>query len=114
MLERELGPRCSSLTTGVRLTPAGQRFQRHAGTLVQAWDSARRAVALPPGREELVTVGAELSLWSPLLRHWLQWMRRECAELAVGATIDTAARLIEQVQDGSLDLASSTAPATSG
>lgn len=106
VLERELGqPLFVRNKAGVRLTPAGQRFQRHAGTLVQAWDSARRAVALPPGREELVTVGAELSLWSPLLRHWLQWMRRECAELAVGATIDTAARLIEQVQDGSLDLA---------
>src|SRR3546814_8837197 len=65
---------------GARLTPAGEQFFRFATTLVQVWDRARRAVALPPGRETVVTVGAELSLWSPLLRHWLLWMRRECPE----------------------------------
>ena len=106
VLERELGqPLFVRNKAGVRLTPAGQRFQRHAGSLVQAWDSARRAVALPPGREEVVTIGAELSLSSPLLRHWLLWMRRECPQLAVGATIGTAEQLIEQVHDGVLDLA---------
>ena len=56
---------------GAKLTPAGEQFLRFATTMVQVWDRARRAVALPPGRETVVTVGAELSLWSPLLRHWL-------------------------------------------
>src|SRR3546814_8881798 len=65
---------------GAKLTPAGEQFLRFATTLVQVWDRARRAVALPPGRETVVTVGAELSLWSPLLRHWLLWMRRERSE----------------------------------
>src|SRR3546814_17405434 len=68
-------------------------------------DRARRAVALPPGRETVVTVGAELSLWSPLLRHWLLWMRRECPDIAVSAQIDASERLMERVQDGSLDIA---------
>ena len=65
---------------GAKLTPAGEQFLRFATTMVQVWDRARRAVALPPGRETVVTVGAELSLWSPLLRHWLLWMRRECVD----------------------------------
>jgi len=60
---------------------------------------------LPPGRETVVTIGAELSLWSPLLRHWLLWMRRECPEIAIRTQIDTSERLMGQVQDGSLDLA---------
>jgi len=90
---------------GARLTPAGERFFRFATTLVQVWEHARRSVALPPGRETVVTIGAELSLWSPLLRHWLLWMRRECLEIAVSTRIDTAERLMEQVQDGSLDVA---------
>lgn len=50
---------------GARLTPAGEQFQRFATTLVQVWARAQRAVALPPGRETVVTIGAELSLWSP-------------------------------------------------
>jgi DNA-binding transcriptional LysR family regulator len=90
---------------GARLTPAGDQFLRFATTLVQVWERARRAVALPPGRETVVTVGAELSLWSPLLRHWLLWMRRECPQIAISTQIDASERLMEQVQDGSLDVA---------
>jgi DNA-binding transcriptional LysR family regulator len=90
---------------GARLTPAGERFFRFATTLVQVWDRARQSVALPPGSETVVVVGAELGLWNPLLRHWLVWMRTECPEVAVSAQIDSAERLMEQVQDGSLDLA---------
>lgn len=90
---------------GAKLTPAGEQFHRFASTLVQVWARAQRAVALPHGRETVVTIGAELSLWSPLLRHWLLWMRRECPEIAIRTQIDTSERLMGQVQDGSLDLA---------
>ncbi|WP_421850204.1 LysR family transcriptional regulator [Novosphingobium sp.] len=91
--------------SGARLTAAGEQFQRFATTLVQVWARAQLAVGLPPGRETVVTIGVELSLWNPLLRHWLIWMRRECPEIAVSTRIDTSERLIEQVQDGSLDVA---------
>ena len=90
---------------GAKLTPAGEQFLRFATTLVQVWERARKAVALPPGRETVVTVGAELSLWSPLLRHWLLWMRRQCPEIAVSTQIASPESLMEQVQDGSLDVA---------
>ncbi|WP_454884322.1 LysR family transcriptional regulator [Sphingomonas oryzagri] len=91
--------------SGAKLTPAGEQFLRFATTLVQVWERARRAVALPPGRETVVTLGAELSLWSPLLRHWLVWMRAECPEIAVSTQIDSSERLMGRVQDGSLDVA---------
>jgi DNA-binding transcriptional LysR family regulator len=70
---------------GARLTSAGDQFFRFATSLVQIWDRARRTVALAPGRERVVTIGAELSQWNPLMRHWLLWMRRECPEIAVSA-----------------------------
>lgn len=90
---------------GARLTPEGEQFHRFATSLVQVWARAQRAVALPPGRETVVTIGAELSLWSPLLKEWLLWMRREAPDIAIRTTIDSSQRLIGQVQDGSLDLA---------
>lgn len=106
VLEEQLdGPVFIRNKAGARLTPAGEQFQRFATTLVQVWARAQRAVALPPGRETVVSVGAELSLWNPLLRHWLLWMRRECPEIAIRTQIDTSERLMGQVQDGSLDLA---------
>ncbi len=90
---------------GAKLTPAGEQFLRFATTLVQVWERARKSVALPPGRQTVITIGVELSLWSPLLRHWLLWMRRECPDIAVRTQIDAADRLMEQVQDGALDVA---------
>ena len=90
---------------GARLTPEGERFLRFATTLVQIWARAQRAVALPPGRETVVTVGAEPSLWNPLLKNWLLWMRRECPEIALSVLIDSADRLVARVQEGSLDVA---------
>ena len=61
--------------TGASLTPAGEQFLRHAPALVQLWERARHAVAVPPGRRAVLAVGAELSLWDPLLLRWLLWMR---------------------------------------
>ncbi|HKP34714.1 MAG TPA: LysR family transcriptional regulator, partial [Sphingomicrobium sp.] len=90
---------------GARLTPAGDQFLRFATSLVQIWDRARRSVATAPGKETVVTIGAELSQWNPLMRDWLIWMRRECPELAISAHIDTAERLMDQVQEGGLDFA---------
>lgn len=90
---------------GARLTPAGEQFFRFATSLVQVWDRARRAAAVAPGSETVVTIGAELSQWNPLMRDWLLWMRRECPEIAISAYIDSAERLMEQVQEGSLDVA---------
>ena len=90
---------------GARLTPAGEQFFRFATSLVQVWDRARRAAAVAPGSETVVTIGAELSQWNPLMRHWLLWMRRECPEIAISAYINSGDRLMEQVQEGSLDVA---------
>ncbi len=95
---------------GARLTPAGDRFLRYATTFVQVWERAFHEVAMPLGRENVVTVGGEHSLWNPLLRDWLIWMRSECADVAIRAQIDVADRLVDQVQEGVLDLAVVYAP----
>lgn len=95
---------------GARLTPAGDHFLRYATTLVQVWERARHDVAMPVGRENVVTVGGEHSLWKPLLGDWLVWMRSECPDVAIRAQIDVAERLIDQVQEGIVDLAVMYAP----
>ena len=105
-LEDQLGRRLFVRNkAGARVTAAGQRFARHASTLVQVWERACQQVALPPGREDGVTIGAELSLWHPLLADWMVWMHRHCPQLALRAEVDNPGRLLQGVQDGSLDLA---------
>lgn len=90
---------------GARLTPAGERFVRHATRLVQGWERARQHVALPPGREAGLSLGGEPSIWHPLLADWLVWMHHICPEVALRAEVDGPDRLLDRIQDGSLDLA---------
>jgi DNA-binding transcriptional LysR family regulator len=89
---------------GARLTPAGERFQRDASIVVQAWERARQRVALPPGRKNAVGIGGELSVWNPLLSDWLVWMRAEHPEIALHAEVGTPSQLLERVRAGALDL----------
>lgn len=95
---------------GAKLTPAGHRFLRYANTLVQVWERAQHEIAMPAGRENVLTIGGEHSLWNPLLGDWLVWMRSSCADIAVRTHIDVADRLLEHVQDGILDIALVYAP----
>ena len=95
---------------GARLTPAGDQFLRHATSLVQIWETALHEVAMPGGRDTVVSVGGEHSLWNPLLLDWLVWMRSHSPDVAIRARVDVAERLIDQVQEGALDLAVVYAP----
>lgn len=105
-LEQQLGRQLFVRNkAGARLTPSGERFARYATTMVQLWERARQHVALPPGLEEGVNVGGELSLWHPLLADWLIWMHHVCPEIALRAEVDNPDRLLDSVQNGSLDLA---------
>jgi DNA-binding transcriptional LysR family regulator len=95
---------------GAKLTPAGDQFLRYATTLVQVWERARHDVAMPVGRQNVVTIGGEHSLWDPLLLNWLVAMRSNSPEVAIRAQIDVPERLIDQVQEGVIDLALVYAP----
>jgi DNA-binding transcriptional LysR family regulator len=105
-LEQQLGRRLFIRNkAGARLTLAGEHFMRHATTLVQIWERARQQAALPPGREDGIGIGGELSLWHPLLADWLVWMHRNCPEIALRAEVGHPGHLLDQVQDGTLDVA---------
>ena len=95
---------------GATLTTAGERFLRYAQTLVQVWERARHQVAVPPGKRALVTVGCEVSLWDPLLLDWLLWMRQAAPQLAIRTEVGVAASLLDQVGEGTLDIAVVYAP----
>lgn len=105
-LEEQLGRRLFIRNkSGARLTASGERFLRHAQTMVQVWERARAQVALPPGHSDIASVGAEVSLWNPILVDWLIWMKKEAPDIALRAEVDVPARLLEAINTGALDLA---------
>ncbi|MBB3193081.1 LysR family transcriptional regulator [Roseateles terrae] len=95
---------------GATLTHAGEQFTRHAAMLVQIWQRARHQVALPPGRESIITIGCELSLWDPLLQDWLLHMRTAAPHLALRTEVGHSDALIDRVASGTLDVAVVYAP----
>lgn len=105
-LEEQLGQRLFVRNkAGARLTAAGEQFMSHAHALVQVWERARRQIALPAGREVGISVGTELSLWHPFLADWLVWMNRNHPKVSIRSEVAMAGRLLDRVQDGSLDIA---------
>lgn len=106
LLEEQVGRRLFVRNrAGARLTPAGERFAHYATALVQVWERARQQIALPPGRENLIGLGGDFSLWSPLLADWMLWMHRHQPQVAVRAEVGSADQLMDRVQEGSLDVA---------
>jgi LysR family transcriptional regulator, flagellar master operon regulator len=105
-LEAELGQRLFIRNkSGARMTPAGREFLPYATQLVHVWERARRQVAQRPGREALLSLGGEFSLWSALLLNWLVALRRDRPGVALRTQVDTADRLLDRVQTGTLDVA---------
>lgn len=105
-LEAELGRRLFVRNkAGAKLTAAGHEFLPYAAQLVQVWERARQQVALRPGREGVLSLGGEFSLWSVLLLNWVVRLRRSRPAVALRTEIDMADRLLDRVQNGSLDIA---------
>jgi DNA-binding transcriptional LysR family regulator len=90
--------------SGARPTAAGERFVKFANALVSTWEDARQQIALPHGRAQAARIGGEPSLWSPLLVDWLVWMHAHCPDVATRVEIENPERLLQRVQDGTLDL----------
>ena len=104
-LENELGSQLFVRSkTGAHLTLAGELFLHHAALLQKTWEDARQQIALPPGRTGCVRVGAELTLWDPLLVDWSLWMQKDQPDIAVRVEVDSPALVLEKLHEGLLDV----------
>jgi DNA-binding transcriptional LysR family regulator len=90
---------------GVELTVAGARFMRHAQACVQSWERAQQEIALPPGIDNLFSLGLQINLWERLGLAWCEWMRQQAPQVSTRVVCDHSERLVSQVRDGLLDVA---------
>ncbi len=90
---------------GATLTPAGQQFHKHALALVRVWEHARLEVALSEEHRDHLSVGGQVSLWDGFLLRWLAWMRENIPDIAVTAASGSSNELMDQLLEGTLDLA---------
>ncbi|WP_328988053.1 LysR family transcriptional regulator [Thiorhodovibrio winogradskyi] len=105
-LERVLGARLFVRNRqGATLTPAGQRFVRHAKTLMLTFEQARHEVGLPSRFRASLTVGARIALWDDWLPRWARRLGEMAPDVSLNTEIGFEDELMRRVVAGTLDLA---------
>lgn len=104
-LERKLGAKLFSRgKQGAALTAAGQRFLRHAQTLVRTADIARQDVGLPDGYSGGLTVSGRIALWEGFLSRWVAWMREAAPAISLRLEIGFEQDIMQGLVQNTLDI----------
>lgn len=105
VLEEEFGSQLLVRNkSGVTLTAAGHRFQRHAHVILQTLERARHDVGVAEGFGDAITIGARIGLWDGFLSTWLGDVRRSMPELAFRTRTGFEDDLMPALAEGSLDI----------
>lgn len=89
---------------GAELTAAGQRFLRHAKTLVRTLEQARHEVSLPSGYRGGLTLSGRIALWEGFLPRWADWMRQHAAEVSLRLEIGFEEAMMQGLVQGTIDI----------
>jgi DNA-binding transcriptional LysR family regulator len=90
--------------SGVTLTPAAKRFERHAQSIVQLWEHAKNEVMLHEEIDQTLTIGARYGLWEPLLLNWLIHIREDFPHTKLQVKIGTPSSLAQKMYNGTMDM----------
>jgi DNA-binding transcriptional LysR family regulator len=90
---------------GAVLNDHGRRFVVYASQLVECWDAARRELPLPAGAVQKICLGADQSLWNPMLLRWVSRLHAELPSVALRAEVGEATLLHRKLEQGALDAA---------
>jgi LysR family transcriptional regulator, flagellar master operon regulator len=104
-LERQLGTTLFRRGRGgAELTPAGQRFLRHAKNLVRTTEQARHDVGLPEGYSGALTLRGRIALWEGFLPRWVDWMRRRMPDISLRLEIGFEEDIMQALVQGTTDI----------
>lgn len=89
---------------GAELTPAGQRFLRHAQSLVQVVAQARHEVGLPEGSRGRLTLSGRLALWDGFLPRWVARMRESHPDISLRLEVGFEDGILQGLVQGLVDV----------
>ncbi len=89
----------------IQLTPAGQRLQKHARTIVDGWEQARQSIALDEAFSRSLVVGALGDIWSMHLLDWATQLRITHPDIALQLESYSRDTLLQRLESGLIDLA---------
>ncbi|MCW8924446.1 MAG: LysR family transcriptional regulator [Gammaproteobacteria bacterium] len=88
----------------VSLTPAGERFERHARFILGAWERAHEEIALSDQVDTRLTVAGVTSLWEMMLQDWLNNIHCNAPLIGLRAELSTHKRIVRKLEQGTIDL----------
>ena len=88
----------------IGLTPAGERMERHARFLLDAWERAYEDTALSERHQRRLVVAGVASLWDIFLQDWLATIYRAYPTLGVRAEESTPLRVVEKLERNMVDV----------
>lgn len=104
-LERQLGVILLKRGRGgAELTPAGQRFLRHAKSLMRTVEQARHDVGLPAGYSGSLTLRGRIALWDGFLPRWTDWMREQMPDVSLRLEIGFEEDIMQGLVQGTIDI----------
>jgi DNA-binding transcriptional LysR family regulator len=89
--------------SGAQLTREGEVFSTHALTLVQTWQKAQDQLKLPVNLTESMHIGADVSLWNPIMIEWLEQITLSFPTVKVHIEVDQTSSLIKKLKEKKLD-----------
>jgi DNA-binding transcriptional LysR family regulator len=89
---------------GAELTAAGQRFLRHAKTLVRTLEQARHDVSLPSGFNGGLTLSGRSALWEDFLPRWVDWMRSAIPDVSLRLELGFEEGIMQGLVQGIVDI----------
>lgn len=104
-LESQMGARLFRRGRGgAELTAAGQRFLRHAKTLVRTLEQARHDVSLPSGFSGGLTLSGRSALWEGFLPRWADWMRDAVPDVSLRLELGFEEGIMQGLVQGTIDI----------
>ncbi len=88
----------------IGLTPAGERMERHARFLLDAWERAFEDTALSERHQRRLVVAGVASLWDLFLQAWLTDIYRAYPSLGIRAEESTPLRVVEKLEQNMIDV----------
>jgi DNA-binding transcriptional LysR family regulator len=105
-LEEELGQTLFTRSkSGIELTPAGEKFERFARSLLKVWEEAKYQVAVPDEYTDILSIGCQHSLWPKLGGRWLRLLEKQLPGIAFKAEVGMPERLMRMMVQGTTDIA---------
>jgi DNA-binding transcriptional LysR family regulator len=90
--------------SGAVLTLPGQRFLRHAKSLLLTLEQARHDIGLPSRYRASITVGARIALWEELLPRWVGELRKQAPDISIRSEIGFEEDLMRGLIEGRMDV----------